>query len=176
MYKMLILSPRQRHAIDTFPQTSFILDYSRWPPSFFELYIHRNIQNGMFRWVYDLMNNSEGLVSLAPVVHRIIYPPEHSEWNVPFLEDHLRTTRGEDEASGDGEEEDEAWEGWEIGVAGKDYLDDDGSAGDVNLQASTLATTKILTPADFARLNDLRIQAASKAVENGGGSVARLNE
>ncbi|PCH38771.1 SDA1-domain-containing protein [Wolfiporia cocos MD-104 SS10] len=38
---------------------------------------------------------------------------------------------------------------------------------------SSLATTKILTPADFALLNDLRIQAASKAVEHGGGSAAK---
>jgi protein SDA1 len=31
------------------------------------------------------------------------------------LEDHLRTTRGDDGASSDGEEDDEeAWEGWEI--------------------------------------------------------------
>ncbi|TFK93178.1 SDA1-domain-containing protein [Polyporus arcularius HHB13444] len=38
---------------------------------------------------------------------------------------------------------------------------------------STLATTKILTPADFALLNDLRIKAASNAVEHGGGSAAK---
>jgi len=38
---------------------------------------------------------------------------------------------------------------------------------------STLATTKILTPADFALLNDLRIQAATKAIESGGGSRAK---
>ncbi|RPD65802.1 actin cytoskeleton organization and cell cycle progression protein [Lentinus tigrinus ALCF2SS1-7] len=38
---------------------------------------------------------------------------------------------------------------------------------------STLATTKILTPADFALLNDLRIKAASAAVERGGGSAAK---
>ncbi|KIY50176.1 SDA1-domain-containing protein [Fistulina hepatica ATCC 64428] len=38
---------------------------------------------------------------------------------------------------------------------------------------STLATTKILTPADFAMLTDLRIQAATKAVEAGGGSGAK---
>ncbi|KAG2061348.1 SDA1-domain-containing protein [Suillus hirtellus] len=38
---------------------------------------------------------------------------------------------------------------------------------------STLATTKILTPADFALLNDLRIQAATKAIESGGGSKAK---
>ncbi|EPT01810.1 hypothetical protein FOMPIDRAFT_1161029 [Fomitopsis schrenkii] len=38
---------------------------------------------------------------------------------------------------------------------------------------SSLATTKILTPADFALLNDLRLQAASQAVERGGGSSAK---
>ncbi|KAF9266886.1 protein required for actin cytoskeleton organization and cell cycle progression [Marasmius fiardii PR-910] len=38
---------------------------------------------------------------------------------------------------------------------------------------STLATTKILTPADFALLNDLRIKAATKAVESGGGNRAK---
>ncbi|KAJ7273409.1 SDA1-domain-containing protein [Mycena rebaudengoi] len=38
---------------------------------------------------------------------------------------------------------------------------------------STLATTKILTPADFALLNHLRIQAATKAVEATGGSRAK---
>ncbi|KAH7907971.1 SDA1-domain-containing protein [Hygrophoropsis aurantiaca] len=35
---------------------------------------------------------------------------------------------------------------------------------------STLATSKILTPADFAMLNDLRIQATQKALDSGGGS------
>ncbi|KAG1778681.1 SDA1-domain-containing protein [Suillus placidus] len=45
---------------------------------------------------------------------------------------------------------------------------------DPNLnRISTLATTKILTPADFALLNDLRIQAATKAIETGGGSRAK---
>ncbi|OSX64728.1 hypothetical protein POSPLADRAFT_1064899 [Postia placenta MAD-698-R-SB12] len=38
---------------------------------------------------------------------------------------------------------------------------------------SSLATTKILTPADFAMINDLRIQAASQAVERGAGSGAK---
>ncbi|KAI0713306.1 actin cytoskeleton organization and cell cycle progression protein [Earliella scabrosa] len=38
---------------------------------------------------------------------------------------------------------------------------------------STLATTKILTPADFALLNDLRIKAANEAIERGGGSAAK---
>ncbi|KZT03454.1 protein required for actin cytoskeleton organization and cell cycle progression [Laetiporus sulphureus 93-53] len=40
-------------------------------------------------------------------------------------------------------------------------------------RVSSLATTKILTPADFALLNDLRLQAASKAVERGGGSTTK---
>ncbi|KAI1790715.1 SDA1-domain-containing protein [Ganoderma leucocontextum] len=38
---------------------------------------------------------------------------------------------------------------------------------------STLATTKILTPADFALLNDLRITAASEAVERGSRGAAK---
>ncbi|KAI0781265.1 actin cytoskeleton organization and cell cycle progression protein [Trametes elegans] len=38
---------------------------------------------------------------------------------------------------------------------------------------SSLATTKILTPADFALLNDLRIKAASEAVERGAGSSTK---
>lgn len=38
---------------------------------------------------------------------------------------------------------------------------------------SSLATSKILTPADFALLNDLRIKAASEAVERGAGSAAK---
>ncbi|KAF8502235.1 hypothetical protein F5888DRAFT_1887687 [Russula emetica] len=107
----------------------------------------------MFRWVYDLMNNSEGLVT------------KHGDGR-----------RGE------------AWEGWEIGSesfddssdsgdlidviesGGKDHIDvsdsddedgRDGSAGDVNWTSS------------FNTRND---KAASKAVENGGGSAARLNE
>ncbi|KAL0947247.1 hypothetical protein HGRIS_013368 [Hohenbuehelia grisea] len=44
---------------------------------------------------------------------------------------------------------------------------------DAATRLSTLATTKILTPADFALLNELRIQAATKAVESGGGSRAK---
>ncbi|KAH9857763.1 SDA1-domain-containing protein [Lenzites betulinus] len=35
---------------------------------------------------------------------------------------------------------------------------------------SSLATSKILTPADFALINDLRVKAATEAVERGGGS------
>ncbi|KAI8998932.1 actin cytoskeleton organization and cell cycle progression protein [Trametes punicea] len=50
----------------------------------------------------------------------------------------------------------------------------DGTAQDTAEEAakrvSSLATTKILTPADFALLNDLRIKAASEAVQRGAGS------
>ncbi|KAJ3990093.1 SDA1-domain-containing protein [Lentinula detonsa] len=38
---------------------------------------------------------------------------------------------------------------------------------------STLAITKILTPADFKLLSDLRIQAAQKSIEAGGGNRAK---
>ncbi|KAJ4488284.1 SDA1-domain-containing protein [Lentinula aciculospora] len=38
---------------------------------------------------------------------------------------------------------------------------------------STLATTKILTPADFKLLSDLKVQAAQKSVEAGGGNRAK---
>ncbi|GBE82579.1 Protein SDA1 [Sparassis crispa] len=44
---------------------------------------------------------------------------------------------------------------------------------DAGTRISSLATTKILTPADFVLLNDLRIQSASQAVERGGGSSAK---
>ncbi|PBK96528.1 protein required for actin cytoskeleton organization and cell cycle progression [Armillaria gallica] len=44
---------------------------------------------------------------------------------------------------------------------------------DAATRVSTLATTKILTPADFSLLNDLRIQAATQAVEAGGGPKAK---
>ncbi|KAJ7490049.1 SDA1-domain-containing protein [Mycena galericulata] len=51
--------------------------------------------------------------------------------------------------------------------------DTDADMVDPAARISTLATTKILTPADFALLNDLRIQAATKAVESTGGSRAK---
>ncbi|KAK7689186.1 hypothetical protein QCA50_007877 [Cerrena zonata] len=55
-------------------------------------------------------------------------------------------------------------------------MDKEGEQEDVedsSLRISTLATTKILTPADFALLNDLRLKAASDAVEKGGGSATK---
>ncbi|OBZ75766.1 Protein sda1 [Grifola frondosa] len=133
-----------------------------------------------------------------------------------LLEDHLKKLR-EEEGVASGEEDDEAaWEGWDvesdsdessdgwIGVEsdGDDDLeisdseDEDGKhalkskgkdrtndvpqdvpkediAEATAARISSLATTKILTPADFALLNDLRIKAASQAVERGGGSSAK---
>ncbi|KAH9004634.1 protein required for actin cytoskeleton organization and cell cycle progression [Lactarius hatsudake] len=120
---------------------------------------------------------------------------------VVLLEDHLRT-HGEDKPPGD-DNDWEGWElesassddssdsgGWiDVESDGGDHLsvsdseDEDkksvgklppneGSSTDAN-RTSTLATTKILTPADFALINDLRLQAATKAVESGGGSAAK---
>ncbi|KAH9066597.1 protein required for actin cytoskeleton organization and cell cycle progression [Lactarius vividus] len=122
---------------------------------------------------------------------------------VILLEDHLRTTYGEDKPPSDEND----WEGWELESASSDDSSDsggwidvesdggdhlsvsdsedegkkksdgklppnEGSSTDAN-RTSTLATTRILTPADFALINDLRIQAATKAVESGGGSTAK---
>ncbi|KAH9036310.1 protein required for actin cytoskeleton organization and cell cycle progression [Lactarius pseudohatsudake] len=120
---------------------------------------------------------------------------------VVLLEDHLRML-GEDKPPSD-ENDWEGWElesassddssdsgRWiDVESDGGDHLsvsdseDDDkksdgklppneGSSTDAN-RTSTLATTKILTPADFALIDDLRIQAATKAVESGGGSAAK---
>ncbi|CAL1703881.1 unnamed protein product [Somion occarium] len=47
------------------------------------------------------------------------------------------------------------------------------STEDATTRISTLATTKILTPADFAMLNDLRLKAVTEAVEKGGGSATK---
>ncbi|KAI9569090.1 SDA1-domain-containing protein [Boletus coccyginus] len=79
---------------------------------------------------------------------------------------------GEDLEVSDSEDEKEA------PLAQARDLEKGASEADKDTQAqdnpiSTLATTKILTPADFALLNDLRIKAATKEVENGGGSKAK---
>ncbi|KAH9965066.1 SDA1-domain-containing protein [Lactifluus volemus] len=56
----------------------------------------------------------------------------------------------------------------------KTRLADNDSPSPVEVnRTSTLATTKILTPADFALISDLRIQAATQAVETGGGPAAK---
>ncbi|KAH9959693.1 hypothetical protein BGW80DRAFT_85365 [Lactifluus volemus] len=56
----------------------------------------------------------------------------------------------------------------------KTRLPDNDSPSPVEVNGtSALATTKILTPADFAVISDLRIQAATQAVEYGGGPAAK---
>ncbi|KAG6865281.1 hypothetical protein C0991_003741 [Blastosporella zonata] len=116
-----------------------------------------------------------------------------------LLEDHLQSLRDEEGVIlGDDEEDEGAWDGWDLESDGSDSESDDEwhnvSDDDNDLvisdsedeaekekpkpeaappRISTLATTKILTPADFSLLNDLRIQEANKAVENGGGSHAK---
>lgn len=142
-----------------------------------------------------------------------------------LLEDHLRKLREEDGVASDAEEEEDdegAWEGWDVEEDSSDESEDgwvnvesdsedleisdsedeDGTSkkkekskakkkkgeesGDEDedldkdedkepeaQRVSTLATTKILTPADFALLNELRIKEASEKVEHGGGSAAK---
>ncbi|KAI0747789.1 actin cytoskeleton organization and cell cycle progression protein [Daedaleopsis nitida] len=138
-----------------------------------------------------------------------------------LLEDHLKKLREEDGiASGDEEDDEAAWEGWDVETdssdessdgwvdvdsdgeedleisdsededdkkskkkrkgKGKANEEEEGAQGEKEetteeevKRISTLATTKILTPADFALLNDLRIKAANDAVERGGGSAAK---
>ncbi|KAJ3728926.1 SDA1-domain-containing protein [Lentinula raphanica] len=52
-------------------------------------------------------------------------------------------------------------------------VDDEENTQKPGQDPSILATTKILTPADFKLLSDLRIQAAQKSVEAGGGNRAK---
>ncbi|KAJ7074422.1 SDA1-domain-containing protein [Mycena amicta] len=110
-----------------------------------------------------------------------------------LLEDHLQQLRNE---NGEVDEEDEeaAWNGWDVDSDSSEsesegWMDVEDNDDDLHIsdsedddkpieppaaaRVSTLATTKILTPADFALLNDLRIQAATAAVEKGGGSRAK---
>ncbi|KAL1947505.1 hypothetical protein VTO73DRAFT_13229 [Trametes versicolor] len=53
---------------------------------------------------------------------------------------------------------------------GEEASKDEAPEEDAVQRISSLATTKILTPADFAMLNELRIKAATDAVAGGGGS------
>ncbi|KAG1715652.1 hypothetical protein ID866_1494 [Astraeus odoratus] len=115
----------------------------------------------------------------------------------------LREEEGGESGGGSENEDDEAaWDGWDVETdSGSDsesegWIDVEADGGAIEVsdsedevpdkksgtigqesheenRVSTLATTKILTPADFALLNDLRIQAATKAVEQGGGSRAK---
>ncbi|KAI0670697.1 SDA1-domain-containing protein [Trametes maxima] len=83
-------------------------------------------------------------------------------------EDDKRKKKGKNKAKAGDDDDDEE--------DGKD-AEDDGptqeTAEEVAQRISSLATTKILTPADFALLNDLRVKAASEAIERGAGSGAK---
>jgi len=119
-----------------------------------------------------------------------------------LLEDHFQKLREEDDVEMNDEDEAAAWEGWDVETdssgdesESEDWIevsddendlvvsdsDDDepkpakaeSAEPDAPKRISTLATTKILTPADFALLNELRIKQAEKAVDGGGGSHAK---
>ncbi|KAI6019701.1 SDA1-domain-containing protein [Pisolithus orientalis] len=115
-----------------------------------------------------------------------------------LLEDHLKKLREEDTGQADaseGEDDEAAWEGWDIETdsesdsESEDWINVESDRDDLELSDSEDETpakkseptegecqqnqTRILTPADFALLNDLRIQAAAKAVDAGGGSRAK---
>ncbi|ESK96514.1 sda1 family protein [Moniliophthora roreri MCA 2997] len=118
-----------------------------------------------------------------------------------LLEDHLQKLREEDGEMNE-EDDEAAWNGWDVESDSSEDSDEsegwinvessDEEFFDVSdsedeaekgkeqpeesakeAAVSALATTKILTPADFALLNDLRIQAASRAVDAGGGTRAK---
>lgn len=119
-----------------------------------------------------------------------------------LLEDHLKLVRAENmEEDGDDEQAWDNWlvdsnsdssdeSDWiNVESDGPDNLEISDSDGEIagdkpdtavfRLQKqpptrlSSLATTKILTPADFALINDLKIKAAAAVVENTGGSVTK---
>ncbi|KAJ3565096.1 hypothetical protein NP233_g7864 [Leucocoprinus birnbaumii] len=118
-----------------------------------------------------------------------------------LLEDHLSKLREEDGVDlGDEDDDDAAWEGWDEDSSdssseSEGWVDVDDDNDDLvisdsededekekkqdedaameSTKISQLATTKILTPADFALLNDLRLKAASKAAEAGSSKAKR---
>ncbi|KIL68655.1 hypothetical protein M378DRAFT_120982 [Amanita muscaria Koide BX008] len=111
-----------------------------------------------------------------------------------LLEDHFNKLHEEEGAANDTE-----WDGWTVNSDSSSASDSEGwinvedEEGDIAIsgsdddleptdpqaeatassRVSTLATTKILTPADFALLNDLRIQAATRTVQMSGGSASK---
>ncbi|KAK2467113.1 hypothetical protein APHAL10511_001371 [Amanita phalloides] len=114
-----------------------------------------------------------------------------------LLDDHFRVLREEGRTA---PEDTATWEGWtsdsgsvsdstsegwiDVEQGESEFVlndsDDGDDGGPMNqrktatiTQASELATTKILTPADFALLNDLRMQAATREIQANGGSAAK---
>ncbi|KDR81427.1 hypothetical protein GALMADRAFT_239316 [Galerina marginata CBS 339.88] len=117
-----------------------------------------------------------------------------------LLEDHLQKLREEDGVEMNDGDDEAMWQGWDVeseseSDEGEEWINVDDDADlvisdseddgpdriekDTELEPSitprisTLATTKILTPADFALLNDLRMKAAEKDVEATGSSRAK---
>lgn len=110
-----------------------------------------------------------------------------------LLEDHMNSLRTEN--AEEDVEDDQEWDGWlvksdsdssptesdwiNVESDGSDYLEisDSGSEGEPGpvmsnrqrgppTKMSSLATTKILTPADFSLINDLKVKAATTVVGN----------
>ncbi|KAE9406981.1 SDA1-domain-containing protein [Gymnopus androsaceus JB14] len=85
--------------------------------------------------------------------------------------------RVKEEARKNGQEglDDDEIDEHEYGFSGDedDRMDVDGEVEKVEPEISSLATTKILTPADFKLLSELRVQAAQKSIDAGGGNRAK---
>ncbi|KAJ3515969.1 hypothetical protein NLJ89_g1425 [Agrocybe chaxingu] len=111
-----------------------------------------------------------------------------------LLEDHLQKLREEEGING--EDNESMWRGWDVDsndstdssdedewmnvgsdtdndLVIDDSDDENDEKNDSTEQAEAPKEQSILTPADFALLNDLRLQAAAKAVETTGGSKAK---
>ncbi|GAA5863104.1 hypothetical protein JCM1840_002472 [Sporobolomyces johnsonii] len=86
---------------------------------------------------------------------------------------------GSDDESGEGSDEDSDEEEGDGTPKERDVEEEDEMSltrANKELAGTTfadLATTKILTPADFAKINELRMAAAEDEAKNGGGSAAR---
>ncbi|THV08075.1 SDA1-domain-containing protein [Dendrothele bispora CBS 962.96] len=123
-----------------------------------------------------------------------------------LLENHLKQLQEENGEDILQEDDEAAWNGWDVDSNSDSDSDSESSDGWINVEddendnidigdsedeaenketdasagpssestnPSTLATTKILTPADFALLAELRVKAATQAVEQGGGTKAK---
>lgn len=118
-----------------------------------------------------------------------------------LLESHLNKIKGEDDGDERMSDDEAGWENWDVesddesseSEGGWMDVDSDGEQEfdlsdsedeapknipeepkqDEPKQPPTLATTKILTPADFALLQELRIKEAQRAVDSGGGSHSK---
>ncbi|XP_006458331.1 hypothetical protein AGABI2DRAFT_199902 [Agaricus bisporus var. bisporus H97] len=113
----------------------------------------------------------------------------------------LRKEGASSQGDNDDDDDDAAWEGWdedssdsssesegwidveddndELVISDSEDEDNNGNKevapklDTTETKFSQLATTKILTPADFSILNDLKLQVASKAAESGGSRAKR---